>query len=432
MTLKKILFISLIFMSLSLTAVSATNLKDINATDSIEPIQPVEPIKIIENSKAIDHDTNLEHISKNKTDELLDTKNTPTSPGTFDELQKEIDKAEKGSILILTRDYNGHKDSCIKLNKDLTIDGQGHAINCMGAYGCSGFYSNTGNIVMKNIRIINGHYDKASSGGGALDINGLAQYNLENCIFENNWAHENGGAIYYDGKNLTVTNCIFKGNKVAYGKGGAIYSPTKNVVIDNCTFTNNEAKIKGGAIYTEGTVTVNGNHADREYNSFFNNNKANDQSAGAIYARYINLKNAEFKDNIAHYYGGAIYSFYETNATNCLFVSNKAENSDGGAIYILDPEKNSYFKGCIFKSNNAGEDGGAVCGYNGDVYIDNCTFENNHAGYKGGAVDAHAIYINTNQSENESYTTYFTGNTVANSGGNENNGGAVYATSDVY
>ena len=60
MNLKKILFTCLILMILSITAVSAADSNDINAIDSIEPAQEIEPVK------TVDHDSNLEPVSKNK------------------------------------------------------------------------------------------------------------------------------------------------------------------------------------------------------------------------------------------------------------------------------------------------------------------------------------------------------------------------------
>lgn len=203
MNIKKILITCLILMILSITAVSTADSDNINATDSIEPDQEVEPVKTVED------DNNLEPVSKNKPVDLSNIQTTSTSPGTFDDLQLEINNAEDGSVLVLTRDYTRHYGSRIHLDKDITIDGQGHTLDCLGEGGCSTFYSTTRKIVLKNIRIINGHNDYNDE-GGALHIEGSAQYTLENCIFENNWADDYGGAIYNDGNSLTIKNCTFQ------------------------------------------------------------------------------------------------------------------------------------------------------------------------------------------------------------------------------
>ncbi|WP_407432067.1 hypothetical protein [Methanobrevibacter sp.] len=44
------------------------------------------------------------------------------------------------------------------MDKDLTIDGQGHTIDCLGENNCFAFYSKGGSITLKNLIIINGHH----------------------------------------------------------------------------------------------------------------------------------------------------------------------------------------------------------------------------------------------------------------------------------
>ena len=165
---KKILFISLLLLILSVATVSAAD---------------------------FDNDADLmgneESFSLNSI-EIQDSNELSTSAGTFDDLQVEINNAPSDSVLNLTRDYNGHKGSRIQLNKDLTIDGQGHTLNCLGESGCSAFYSSSGTITLKNLKIINGHNDDTDR-GGAIYISGSAQYTIENCTFEKNWADDYGG-----------------------------------------------------------------------------------------------------------------------------------------------------------------------------------------------------------------------------------------------
>ena len=73
---------------------------------------------------------------------------------------------------------------------------------------------------------------KSNGHGGAISLrlvnsNG-SQVTIEDCIFKNNIAKVDGGAIYlslsdYSGNNvLTFRNNIFLGNKVEIASGGAI------------------------------------------------------------------------------------------------------------------------------------------------------------------------------------------------------------------
>ena len=151
----------------SLTAVSAADINDMDMNESSGG------------------DDSLKSIFDNV---QLEETYTSTSPGTFDDLQVEINNAPVGSVLYLSRDYNGAYGLRIHLESDLTIDGQGHTLDCLNTE-CSAFYSSSGNIVLKNLIIKNGHNDD-NYNGGAIHIEGSAQYTIENCIFENNWADD--------------------------------------------------------------------------------------------------------------------------------------------------------------------------------------------------------------------------------------------------
>ena len=377
----------------------------------------------------------------------------------------------------LTRDYNGHKGSRIQLNKDLTIDGQGHTLNCLGESGCSAFYSSSGFITLKNLKIINGHNDDTNR-GGAIYISGSAQYTIENCTFEKNWADDYGGAIYNCvDKPLIIINCQFLSNRADDNDGGAIYSWSRVTVI-NSVFKDNWANKNGGAIYAHMNVDLD--------NCTFQSNKADDEGAGAIYSREsVSVLESIFRSNKANSLGGAIYadgdvtvdnSTFEDNVGShagairahevCVnsqqdanqpyysfFINNKASDDDGGAIFALKDVRvlNSVFMGnsadidggaiytvydaylsnCIFVANKAdGANvfqcyGGAVRAKD-DINIDNCTFIDNYAYDYGGAVYGDTIRINSN-SPTQQFTSFFINNKAK-----DNDGGAVYAYCDFY
>ena len=116
---------------------------------------------------------------------------------TLKDLQSLVDDAKDDSTVYLDCDYYGVKNSKVTLNKNLTIDGQGHTINCNKADKCFAFYSTKGTIVLKNLNIKNGHNNDLKK-GGAIYIGGSASYTLINCNFTDNWAEDHGGAIYND------------------------------------------------------------------------------------------------------------------------------------------------------------------------------------------------------------------------------------------
>jgi len=418
---------------------------------------------------------NITDLNNNDNDDNesleIQNANNLNATGTFDDLQAEIDNATEGSVLNLIRDYNGAYGSRIQFNKNLTINGQGHTLDCLNTE-CSAFYSSSGSITLMNLKIINGHNDDNAE-GGAIHISGSAQYKIINCTFNNNWADNYGGAIYNHGvKPLTIinstfnnnkaddddggaiysisdvyiensiftgnnafgdggaihcynayiTNCLFdsnkaKGAKVSQCEGGAIYC-IDNLTVDNSTFKNNYAGDYGGAAYAKKINVNNNQDSNQLYNSFFINNKAGDNDGGALYSKEnSNVKNAIFTGNNAFEDGGAIFCCDNAYITNCLLDSNKAKGAtvsqcEGGAIYCKD---DLTVDNSTFKNNYAGDYGGAIYADTLDLKP-GCIFDNNTAYDNQGG----AIWVNKFR-EDVKYATF-----INNKAGAKDDGGAIY------
>lgn len=173
--------------------------------------------------------------TENSCDEILsvetDNHLIGVDEGTFGDLTNEINAVGEGDSVNLTRDYkyvNGSTEG-IKINKSITINGNGHKID--GNKQSRIFATFDGNIILKNITLVNGHADK----GGAIFVN--KTITCIGVVFENNVAEE-GGAIYTMA-NLTLDNCVFDGG---YAKNGAaIYahsiSPTGQGTVDDMNMT---------------------------------------------------------------------------------------------------------------------------------------------------------------------------------------------------
>ena len=102
---------------------------------------------------------------------------------------------------------------------------------------------------------------------------------------------------------------------------------------------------------------------------------------------------------------------------------------NGGALYCGD-DGNVNVEHCLFESNRATSSiysckGGAIYSVN-DVYVLNSTFISNYAYDYGGAIYADYVNINYNQ-ETIPSNSFFKGNRA-----DDDDGGAIYATSDVY
>ena len=113
-------------------------------------------------------------------------------------------------------------------------------------------------ICNRALGIVNGTYGRSGDGGAVIwtGSNGL----VDGCIFVNNTAAKNGGAVYLDNikegecDNTTFSNSRFENNSAAVN-GGAIdwHDGATNGKIEDSSFVNNSAKANGGAVYWFGT-----------------------------------------------------------------------------------------------------------------------------------------------------------------------------------
>ena len=209
------------------------------------------------------------------------------------------------------------------------------------------------------------------------------------CVFENNTARIDGGAIYLGANNLfvKVINTNFY-NNIANENGGAIYLESYNhgAIFSNNEIIGNIAKHSGGGLFVSSY-----NSGIKILKSKFMKNAA-DLSGGAIYFNlnngkmilsnviiyfinlfckflgdfffpddsYITIKYCIFKSNLALVSGGSIYSDNSNNLV--LITSNMIDNRayDGGAIYIKT-NTHFYFSGTNqFIYNKAYRVGGAI------------------------------------------------------------------------
>jgi len=84
-----------------------------------------------------------------------------------------------------------------------------------------------------------------------------------------------------------------------------------------------------------------------------------------------------------HELGGGLYnSFGGPSITNCVFMSNSAEEYGGGIYNESCPTLNN----CRFIGNSAGTLGGGICNNGGAPSLKYCTFTGNSSGLAGGAM----------------------------------------------
>ena len=283
----------------------------------------------------------------------------------FNQIQVLIDDANPGdSIDLGNKTYMGNGSS-IKINKNITIQGNNAVLN---ANKKSNIFviSSSVNVNLINLTLTNGN---ASEDGGAIYNSGILT--IFNSTISNNLAY--GGAIHTTtGSKLTVHNSLFDHNRAAVGAAIDNYDCDLNVF--NSTFTYNVAN-EGGAIYNRfGLFVVN--------NSIFINNSA--ERGGGVYNNRgkMVIYSSEFYHNYAGHLGGGIKSWGECAVYDSIVINNTGYQ--GGGLFISQYRMRVY--NCIVENNNAFDGGGFFVDVGGDLRIRDTVINNNSAENCGGGI----------------------------------------------
>lgn len=325
-----ILVISLILLTIGLSAVSAANtVENTTADNNLGDTSTIAddnskvytPVITNENNKNI-KESNEKTI---KNDEGYDS---------FTNLQTElIDKEE----VILETDYLKNEDeSLISINNSITIDGNGHTIESnngtfnirerasvtlknmilTGNNGTNALISTNGNLTCINVTFTDNSRitsdcmveiisyanltlinctTKNQCSTSAFDVNSYSNVYVENSTFDNIYSLTSSIRFRNRYINATITNSNFTNNRGA-NYGGALYSnnANQNITIDNCYFENNSAGTRGGAIRSSGNLTL-------KNSIFLNNNLVTETETGQQYkkggALWLASGNVELSNN---------------------------------------------------------------------------------------------------------------------------------------
>ena len=193
------------------------------------------------------------------------------------------------TILNLYDDYAYYSDcdsdfeDGILIDHNIIIEGNGHTIDARGYSRIFKIVRNDIDVVIKNLNLING------------------------------WTRDIGGAAIFG--NCTAINCTFNNNDFGYkGLGGAMYGGCAI----NCTFEDNNAD-NYESVFSKGGAMFNGT----AIGCIFRKNGA--AKGGAI--ANCTVVNCIFEENLSGNWGGAMLGGY---AKNCTFIRNYAPMSGGG------------------------------------------------------------------------------------------------------
>jgi len=271
-----------------------------------------------------------------------------------------------GSLQFQNLGMTNFRSGALELN-GTTLTGS--KMSLISNYGSGGMRVVSAAVEITDLRA-NSNYAYYSD-GGAIYHNG-GDMTLTSATFSGNSAYF-GGAIYHNGGNMTLTSATFIGNMAstyktgyAYAYGGAIYHNIGNMTLTSAVFSGNIASAYsayGGAIcHTSGDMTLTG-------------------------ATFIGNMASTYKTGYAYAYGGAIYhNIGNMTLTSAVFSGNIA------FAYVSGNQKTYAY-------------GGAICHSGGNMTLSGAVFSGNIA----------SSYITSNY--NVSASAYAYGGAIHHGGG---------------
>ena len=214
---------------------------------------------------------------------------------------------------------------------------------------------------------------------GGVILGNRCTLNLMHCVFENNTAYENGGALSIAESHFKADNVTYLNNTVS-GSAGAIWAERCTVYVINSIFYGNNAPLgSAGAIYISAETLKIVNTTFSYSNAIY---------AGVLEVnnvRKISLIRSNFVDNFS-VIGGVINVTRSTFlAINSMFERNVARQSSNGGCLVFYHVQVAFEK-CAFNTNRNSDfrgegKGGAITSFHCELRISLSTFNNYEAYY---------------------------------------------------
>lgn len=224
---------------------------------------------------------------------------------------------------------------------------------------------------------------KDIGGGAAISAKKPTTIHINGGYIYNNTSQGNGGAIYSEGADVTVSGGYIFSNSArtnAEGGGGAIYAQGGSVALNGGYLFDNSAKGGyGGAVYMkDGTLTVSdpavlaGNRSVKEGGIVGTGTLDAGGGAVALFGSAdVTISGGYITGNESEKTGGGLYcrEFSAVTMDDGYVTNNKAQNSgcegvhineDGGGGIRLENESNLTLNGGYITGNMAGS-GAGIC-----------------------------------------------------------------------
>ena len=209
-------------------------------------------------------------------------------------------------------DYDVAFANGIVINRSVIIQGNGCTIDANEMARIFKIADNA-QVVIKNVTLVNGKHDE----GGAIYNDG-SNLTIIDSTLDDNYAYDGGGAVYVKEGILTVITSALTCNGVN-DYGGAIYINGGSLEIFNSTLNSNSAEEGGGAIYSNGNnLTI--------VNSTLDNNRAYGSYGGAVHngQGYLTVIGSRIRNN----YAEDDVAVCTGNEDNVVFSNNEIFNGN--------------------------------------------------------------------------------------------------------
>ncbi|GMH43870.1 hypothetical protein BSKO_11804 [Bryopsis sp. KO-2023] len=324
--------------------------------------------------------------------------------GDSDFIPNEVEIPNAGAIAMLDSSFASIKGSDFLNHAGMhgTVYASGHIVVTISSCKfIKNFVAFGGGVFIQGVagKIKGSTFDNnnARMGGGVV-ILGSGRYSLFGCVFFMNMASESGGAIYSDftfpngtqcekateGHTILIDETRFVSNTAAIS-GGGIFSKCTQISANTTVFDGNEAKKYGGGIYMDFGVELDAKR------STFNANLAGMRGSAihTVNTTTLDANDCVFTGNTVHGVGGGAISTKATQdvkLSDCEIVGNSVMGSGGGLS--VEEAENILIAGCQLKKNSAGPKGGAmwVDGVSKQISIQDAEVMENSAEVGGGLV----------------------------------------------
>ena len=326
---------------------------------------------------------------------ITDANGEAAMQGGWTLLQEQINKANDGDTITLTKGYRANEPETtlvIPDNKKLTIDLNGHVISrglALTQSECLDPKDDTGHVFIvgegADLTITDASVSDESPTGNGLITGGMAKHGgginvkkngkltLKGGNVAGNMAFE-GGGIYLNGSaEFNLEGGAVKANK-AHGK-----STTPNGVLTELSYGGG-VHVHDGARMTMSGGTVDGNYARWEAGAIFVGKDAS-----------MTMEGGTLRNNTAGF-GGAIDTSGTVRITGGEISSNTA--SQAGAIYVSGSV--TTITGGVIKNNHAKWRCGAIYGGGYGLHLSGGVIEGNTSEFEAGGIKAYGLFVSGN------------------------------------